>query len=204
VTCERAEEGGHQWIAAAHDGYRRRHGVSYARELYLAADGDDLRGEDRLTGRSGVAFAVRFHLHPSVAASLGENGNGAVLRLPGGAAWRLRAMGAEMSLADSVYLGSGEVRPTMQIVLTGTTGRDGAMVRWAIRREPPAPVAKAEAAPETTAEAGGEIAAPAGPDSEQKPDPAESDVTDGAGNSEATAPKTDETQKPAGGADNGA
>ena len=110
VTCERAEEGGHQWIAAAHDGYRRRHGLTYARELYLAAGGDDLRGEDRLTGRSDVPFAVRFHLHPSVAASLAEGGSGAMLRLPGGAVWRLRAVGAEMSLADSVYLGSGEVR----------------------------------------------------------------------------------------------
>ena len=64
VRCERAEEGGHQWIAASHDGYRQRFGVTYARELYLAADGNDLRGEDKLTGRSGVAFAVRFHLHP--------------------------------------------------------------------------------------------------------------------------------------------
>jgi len=63
---EKAEEGGHQWIAAAHNGYGRRHGLGYARELYLAAGGDDLRGEDRLTGRSDVPFAVRFHLHPSV------------------------------------------------------------------------------------------------------------------------------------------
>ena len=54
VTCERAEEGGHQWIAAAHDGYQRRYGLTYARELYLAAGGDDMRGEDRLTGRSDV------------------------------------------------------------------------------------------------------------------------------------------------------
>src|SRR6185312_2837586 len=123
-------------IAAAHDGYRRRHGISYARELYLAADGDDLRGEDRLTGRAGVAFAVRFHLHPEIAASLAGEESGAVLRLPGGAAWRLRAVGAEIGLADSIYLGAGELRETRQIVLTGTTGRDGATVRWALRREP--------------------------------------------------------------------
>ncbi len=149
MSCERAEEDGHQWIAAAHNGYRRRHGVTYARELYLAADGDDMRGEDRLTGRSGVEFAVRFHLHPSVAPALAERGNSAVLRLPGGAAWRLRAVGAEMSLAESVYLGSGEVRPTQQIVLTGTTGRDGATVRWAIKREPAAPKANVAAAAES-------------------------------------------------------
>ncbi len=139
VRVERAEEGGHQWIAATHDGYRPRFGVTYSRELYLAADGDDLRGEDKLTGRSGAPFAVRFHLHPAVEASLIEAGGGARLRLPSGARWRLRAAGAEMSLGESIYLGAGEPRKTQQIVLSGTTGPSGATVRWALRREPTLP-----------------------------------------------------------------
>ncbi len=135
VRCERAEDGGHQWIAAAHDGYRPRFGVTYARELYLAADGDDLRGEDKLTGRSGAPFALRFHLHPAVDASLVEDGGGARLRLASGAVWRLRASGAEMGLGESIYLGTGELRKTQQIVLSGTTGPSGVTVRWALRRE---------------------------------------------------------------------
>lgn len=139
VRCERAEESGHQWIAAGHDGYRRRFGVTYARELYLAADGDDLRGEDKLTGRAGARFTVRFHLHPTVEASLVEDGGGARLRLPSGAVWRLRAAGAEMGLGESIYLGTGELQKTQQIVLSGTTGPSGATVRWALRREPRPP-----------------------------------------------------------------
>jgi uncharacterized heparinase superfamily protein len=135
VRSERAEDGGHQWIAASHDGYRPRFGVTYARELYLAADGDDLRGEDKLTGRSGAPFALRFHLHPAVEASLIEDGGGALLRLASGAVWRLRAAGAEMGLGESIYLGTGELRKTQQIVLSGTTGPSGATVRWALRRE---------------------------------------------------------------------
>jgi uncharacterized heparinase superfamily protein len=136
VRSERAEEGGHQWIAASHEGYRAQFGLTYSRELYLAADGDDLRGEDRLTGGAGIAFAVRFHLHPAVQASLAAAGDAALLRLPGGAVWRLRAVGAEMSLGESVYLGSGEAKKTQQVVLSGATGPDGALVRWALRREP--------------------------------------------------------------------
>lgn len=140
VRCERAEEAGHQWIAASHDGYRQRFGLTYSRELYLAGDGDDIRGEDKLTGRADNPFAVRFHLHPTVEASLIEDGGGALLRLPSGAVWRLRAAGAEMSLGESIYLGSGEPRKTQQVVLSGTTGPGGATVRWAIRRDarPPA------------------------------------------------------------------
>jgi uncharacterized heparinase superfamily protein len=78
---------------------------------------------------------VRFHLHPAVQASLVADGGVALLRLAGGAVWRLRAAGAEMSLGESVYLGSGEAKKTQQVVLSGITGPEGALVRWAIRRE---------------------------------------------------------------------
>jgi uncharacterized heparinase superfamily protein len=136
VGRERAEHEGQQWISATHDGYRDRFGLTYARQLFLAADGEDLRGEERLTGPPGADFAVRFHLHPSVQASLAEDGGAALLRLPSGMFWRLRAAGAGMSLGESVYLGSGEARRTQQVVLSGTVGAEGAAVRWALRREP--------------------------------------------------------------------
>ncbi len=135
IRCERADEDGHQWIAASHDGYRQRFGLAYTRELYLAADGEDLRGEDKLTGRAGAGFVVRFHLHPAVEPRLVQDGDAVLLRLPSGLLWRLRATGAELSLAESIYLGSGELKPTRQVVLTGTTGTNGALFRWALRRE---------------------------------------------------------------------
>jgi uncharacterized heparinase superfamily protein len=136
VTCERAEHEGRQWISATHNGYRERFGLIYTRELFLAADGNDLRGEDRLAGRPGANFAVRFHLHPSVEASLIEGKTAVALRLPSGTCWRLRAAGAEMSLAESIYLGTGEPRKNQQIVLSGTAAPGGTSVRWALRREP--------------------------------------------------------------------
>jgi uncharacterized heparinase superfamily protein len=135
IRCERAEEDGHQWIAVSHDGYRQRFGLSYARELYLSADGEDLRGEDRLTGRAGTAFVVRFHLHPAVEPRLTDGGGSVLLRLPSGLLWRLRATGAELNLAESIYLGTGELKQSQQVVLVGVTGANGASVRWAIRRE---------------------------------------------------------------------
>jgi uncharacterized heparinase superfamily protein len=140
VARERAEHEGQQWVSATHDGYRERFGLTYARQLFLSADGEDLRGEDRLTGLPGAAFTVRFHLHPSVQASLAHDGKAASLRLPSGSVWWLRAAGAEMSLGESIYLGSGEARKTQQIVLSGTVPPGGATVRWAIRREARKPV----------------------------------------------------------------
>ncbi len=136
VRCERAEHDGQQWISVSHDGYRERFGLIYTRELFLAADGEDLRGEDRLSGRPGANFAVRFHLHPAVEAALVEGESAARLSLPSGSCWRLRAVGADMSLVESIYLGSGEVRKTHLVILNGTALPGGTTVRWALRREP--------------------------------------------------------------------
>jgi uncharacterized heparinase superfamily protein len=135
VTSMRAEDAGAQWVAASHDGYKKALGLTHARQLFLAADGEDLRGEDRLTGRAGQSFAIRFHLHPSVQASLTQDGNAVLLRLPGGIGWRMRAEGAVLSVADSIYLGGGSVKKTCQVVLDGHVGSNGAVVKWAIRRE---------------------------------------------------------------------
>ena len=135
VTRERAEQDGSQWISATHDGYRAEFGLTHGRQLFLAEDGEDLRGEDRLSGKPGQSFAIRFHLHPQVQASLTQDGGAALLRLPSGVGWRLRAQGAVLSLAESIYLGAGEIRKTQQVVLQGHVGTQGATVKWAVRRE---------------------------------------------------------------------
>lgn len=133
VTCEAAEHEGQQWVVASHDGYRTRFGLLYARQLFLAADGEDVRGEETLTGRPGAKFTVRFHLHPAVQVALDEGA--ALLHLPSGARWRLRAAGAEIGLGESIYLGSGEPRKTTQVMLSGAVEAGGTTVRWALRRE---------------------------------------------------------------------
>ena len=53
--------------------------------------------------RSRCAFTCTRRSKPSLV----EDGGGARLRLPSGAVWRLRAAGAEMSLGESIYLGTG-------------------------------------------------------------------------------------------------
>ncbi|HEX9835535.1 MAG TPA: heparinase II/III family protein [Alphaproteobacteria bacterium] len=137
VTVERRESDGSVWIDAAHDGYVRLFGLTHRRRLYLSSGGDDLRGEDTLTGRGHHKFAVRFHLHPLVKASLVQRGSSVLLRLGSGAGWHLRATGGVTNLQESVYLGpAGEVRRTDQIVISAATKGDGAQIKWAFTRVP--------------------------------------------------------------------
>jgi uncharacterized heparinase superfamily protein len=142
VLVERAEGDGALWLDMSHDGYRSLFGIIHRRRLWLSPDGGDLRGEDCFTGYEGRPvtvpdrrFIVRFHLHPNVQASLAQSGQTAIMRLPSGRGWRLRASGAGIGLAESIYLGEeGRLRRTEQIVLVGQVPAEGATVKWALTR----------------------------------------------------------------------
>lgn len=132
VLAERKEADGDIWISSSHDGYRAPFGLEHHRRLYLAANGSDLRGEDTLTGSGSHKFVVRFHLHPSVRASIVQEGHAVLLRLPSGPGWRFRASGGVISLQESVYLGSGHaVKRSEQIVVSAATQGTGGQVKWA-------------------------------------------------------------------------
>jgi len=135
VTVERREADGNSWIESSHDGYVRTLGVTHTRRLYLAANGGDMRGEDTLEGKGNHKYAVRFHLHPAVNASLVQQGSTVLLRLPSGGGWRLRASGGVTSVQESVYLGvRGEIKRTEQVVISAATQNGYGQVKWAFSR----------------------------------------------------------------------
>ena len=146
ITVERSEDDGNHWITVNHDGYAPVFGLTHERRIYLAAGGDDIRGEDALNRKDSVGntrpargFTLRFHLHPTVQASLVQNGSAVLLRLPSGAGWRLTTEGGTLSLDESVYLGTAhDVRRTEQVVVSGTREDDtvAARVKWALKKVP--------------------------------------------------------------------
>lgn len=136
VSFLRQETGGATWLECGHDGYQRRFGVLHHRRLYLADGGTDLRGEDSLEGRRGRAFQIRFHLHPDIEATLAVDGASVSLRTASGVVWRFFAVGGAVSLEDSTYLGAtDQPRKSRQLLVTGTTRKDGARIKWALRQE---------------------------------------------------------------------
>lgn len=135
VTADRDEDDGMIWLTTTCDGYGPSLGMQHIRRLYLGEEGSDFRGEDVLQCADEHEFAIRFHLHPKVQVSLLHNKTSALIRLPSGAGWRFRASGGEMSLEDSVYVGSGEMKRAQQIVLAGKCKPYETTVKWAFRKE---------------------------------------------------------------------
>ena len=116
-------------------------GLVHHRELFLAAGGQDFRGEDRLerSDRRGsdwpaVSFSIRFHLHPTVKASLDRKGTSVALVLPNRDVWQFSARGGGLSLEDSIFLATGgPPRVCEQIVIRGMAGRPE-RVNWAFKK----------------------------------------------------------------------
>jgi uncharacterized heparinase superfamily protein len=125
-------------MEAGHNAYQRETGFVHERRLFLSAAGDDLRGEDGFActraspGAAETAFAIRFHLHPAVKATLAMDGASVVLLLPNRSGWKFSARGAVIRLEESICLwGKAGPRKTTQILLAGTV--DGP-VNWAFKR----------------------------------------------------------------------
>ncbi|MFN3943537.1 MAG: heparinase II/III family protein [Allosphingosinicella sp.] len=141
VELARDESGGVPRIEASHDGYLRRFGLVHQRRLSLSADGRALEGDDVLipSGRrrkaAGLAFAARFHLHPSVEVTTTADGQGALLRVRGGAVWQFRCRGGRLAVEDSLWV-DGDARPhaALQLVVAGETPPDGITISWTFKR----------------------------------------------------------------------
>jgi uncharacterized heparinase superfamily protein len=133
VSAHRQTLGGVHWIEASHDGWQKLFGAVHHRRLGLSENGEELQGEDLIEAATPQPFAIRFHLHPNVTASLQQDGETVLLRTPSGLGFRLRAEGAAPHVEESVYFGQAEPRRAEQIVLPGH--QDGPQhVKWTITR----------------------------------------------------------------------
>ncbi len=136
-------------VTIEHNAYAPDFGIVCRRQLDLQADGQVLAGLDELRGAVGLTFAIRFHLHPSVQVSLIQDSRAALLKLPSGQGWRLRApvVGAAegedapvsalpLALTGSIYAGDGlSHRPTRQLVIEGKMAHDQMRIAWIFSRE---------------------------------------------------------------------
>ncbi len=126
-------------ITASHNGYVALNGITHTRKIYIGNEGHDLRGEDSFNSAFSlvkpVEIALRFHIHPSVTASLINEGKEVLLRMHGGIGWRFKYDFGALKLEDSVYFGSGITpRKTKQIAIYGNMSADKACVKWSFSK----------------------------------------------------------------------
>jgi uncharacterized heparinase superfamily protein len=141
VVSDYRDENGHAVLNANHDGYLKRFGLIHSRSLLLSPAGDTLEGVDTLKPPRGqlrlktdLPYAIHFHLHPDCRCTLDER-TVCRVKLPDGRFWLFSAKDASLSIEESIfYVDSAGPRPSMQIVLRGTTFGE-TEVHWSMRAE---------------------------------------------------------------------
>jgi len=141
VELARQESNGASRLEASHDGYARRFGFLHRRQLLLASDGRELRGDDMLlpAGRKRkvgtIPFAIRFHLGAGVEAAPTADGMAALLRLPSGRLWQFRCRGGSLTIEESLWIDpDGRPVSTQQLVVSGEAAAGGENISWALKR----------------------------------------------------------------------
>lgn len=122
-------------IEATHQGYAAPYGLSHKRALFLSADGQELRGEDQISGSGNETGVIRFHLHPSVQASLTEAGDSILLKYGKSVGWRFHTSNSELILEPSLYYEQETRRQTQQIVLAFRHTAADTVIKWRFAME---------------------------------------------------------------------
>jgi len=136
VSSKRTEEAEFASIEATHSGYMGLSGLSHHRFVKIADKGDILSGEDQLSGKIGVPYSVRFHLHPSVTATVMKGGEEIYLTGKNGSNWIFKIEGGKAELDESVYCSEGYIpQKTQQIVFESRTSTTSTIVKWEMRKQ---------------------------------------------------------------------
>lgn len=141
VELDRVEVEQGSRLEMSHDGYLRRHGYGHRRVLLLSPDGTELRGEDvllpaaRRRKPAELPFAIRFHLAPEVEPTLTADHHGALLRLPGGGLWQMRATAGDMAIEESLWVDKdGRPHPSQQLVIRAQALPGGVNIGWLLKK----------------------------------------------------------------------
>jgi uncharacterized heparinase superfamily protein len=129
-------------LTLRHDGYVDRYRIVHQRQLSLSNAGDRLEGVDTFLSPTGEpvrrggkdAYAIRFHLHPHVRATLVEGGYAVHLELPDGESWQFETDAADLAVEESILMSDTRGnRRTDQVVIYGRVQQDPS-VAWHLHR----------------------------------------------------------------------
>ena len=109
--------------------------LDHRRILSMFKGGKVVRGVDKLSGKAGMKFAIRFHLHPNIKVTPIRNFGSALLKTRKGSGWQITIYGGSLAIEDSVYIeGFSKPRRSKQVVFYGETSSHEKIVKWLLEK----------------------------------------------------------------------
>ena len=134
-TPSRREYDGNTVVEGEHIIELRSSPMDHRRILSMCKGGNVVRGVDRLSGKPGVKFAIRFHLHPNIKVIPIRNFGSALLKTRKGSGWQFTIDEGCLIIEDSVYIeGLSKPRRSKQIVLYSETSSSEKIVKWILEK----------------------------------------------------------------------
>jgi len=126
-------------FVGSHEQYRNNFNTTHTRRIYMDKMGEDIRGEDifiRDISIQSLPVTLRFHLHPSVKASVVNDGRDVLLKIANGTGWMFQCHSdAPPRLEDSVFCGNGmRIKKTSQIVISLPFNGLNDTIKWAFKK----------------------------------------------------------------------
>ncbi len=142
IDVDRHAEDGGTSLTLRHNGYVERYHIVHERRLHLSGAGDRLEGVDTFLSPTGApvrrggkdAYAIRFHLHPNVRATLSEDGYAVHFELPDGESWQFETDAADLAIEESILMSDTRGnRRADQVVIYGRVQQNPS-VAWHLHR----------------------------------------------------------------------
>jgi uncharacterized heparinase superfamily protein len=142
VNVSRIErDSGADGVTASHDGYLKRFGLFYERDILVSPTGGEIRGRERFfkpaTANAPIekgTAVVRFHIHPTIQLYR-ASANETRLVAPDGEAWALTCLDVPVEEEEDVFFADPSgVRPSRQLTLTMPLA-EMPEVQWSLARQ---------------------------------------------------------------------
>ncbi len=119
----RGNEENNTWVELRHHGYRKKFGLIHVRRIHTFYDGMEISGNDSVItlenfdyNKKNVAV-LRFHLHPSISASIIGNNKEVLLRINKSQGWLFKVNSSRTKVEESVYMGNRGIMKRSQQIL---------------------------------------------------------------------------------------
>jgi len=122
-------------INAAHDGYLKKYGIIYEREIEFYPEQIKFVGHEKIISKNttkNLKFEIRFHLEPNIKIMKTQNNKSILIDLDG-EGWKFNSDNNNMNIDKGLYFGRKDYFVNNQnIVISGMTNDENQTIKWEI------------------------------------------------------------------------
>ena len=124
-------------IGAAHDGYLKKYGVIYGREIEFYPDQMKFIGYEKIISKKNIEnlkFEIRFHLEPNVKVMKTQDNKSILIELDG-EGWKFISKENHINIDNGLYFGKKNyLLKNQNIFISGMTNTQSQNINWELKK----------------------------------------------------------------------